>query len=126
LPVFYGDLSVATTFSPRDWHVHELHKAVDQNQASPQQGPAWRRLRDFRNLCAGHPARRSIGVPGAQRTFMGRSFGKYDAIMYELWDANTRQSKYPTVNLRQMINDYDKEASSVLDAVLSNMKSRWP
>lgn len=24
LPMFYGELSVATTLSPRDWHVHEL------------------------------------------------------------------------------------------------------
>jgi uncharacterized protein involved in response to NO len=24
LPVFYGELTVATTLSPRDWHVHEL------------------------------------------------------------------------------------------------------
>ena len=24
LPMFYGELSVATAFSPRDWHVHEL------------------------------------------------------------------------------------------------------
>jgi uncharacterized protein involved in response to NO len=24
LPVFYGELSLATAFSPRDWHVHEL------------------------------------------------------------------------------------------------------
>lgn len=24
LPIFYGELSVETTFSPRDWHVHEL------------------------------------------------------------------------------------------------------
>jgi uncharacterized protein involved in response to NO len=24
LPMFYGELSVATSFSPRDWHVHEL------------------------------------------------------------------------------------------------------
>ena len=24
LPVFYGELSLATTFVPRDWHVHEL------------------------------------------------------------------------------------------------------
>lgn len=24
LPMFYGDLSAATVFSPRDWHVHEL------------------------------------------------------------------------------------------------------
>src|SRR4051812_28789943 len=24
LPMFYGELSVASAFSPRDWHVHEL------------------------------------------------------------------------------------------------------
>lgn len=24
LPVFYGELALATTFSPRDWHIHEL------------------------------------------------------------------------------------------------------
>ena len=24
LPLFYGELTLATTFSPRDWHVHEL------------------------------------------------------------------------------------------------------
>ncbi|WP_395711706.1 NnrS family protein [Reyranella sp.] len=24
LPIFYGELSLATAFSPRDWHVHEL------------------------------------------------------------------------------------------------------
>jgi uncharacterized protein involved in response to NO len=24
LPMFHGELSIATTFSPRDWHVHEL------------------------------------------------------------------------------------------------------
>jgi uncharacterized protein involved in response to NO len=24
MPMFYGELSLATAFSPRDWHVHEL------------------------------------------------------------------------------------------------------
>jgi len=24
LPMFYGELALATAFSPRDWHVHEL------------------------------------------------------------------------------------------------------
>src|SRR5260370_41367671 len=24
LPVFYGELSLATMFAPRDWHVHEM------------------------------------------------------------------------------------------------------
>ena len=24
LPMFHGELSLATAFSPRDWHVHEL------------------------------------------------------------------------------------------------------
>ena len=57
---------------------------------------------------------------------MGRSFGNYDAIRYELWDASTGQTTHPVFNLRQMINNYDVEASAALNAVLSCMKSKWP
>ncbi len=57
---------------------------------------------------------------------MGRSFGNYDRIQYELWDASTGQTTHPVIDLRQMINRYDAEASVVLKGVLSTMKSKWP
>jgi hypothetical protein len=98
----------------------ELHQAVAQGR--PQQGLAWKELRTLRNQCAGHPANRQNG----QRTFMGRSFGKYAAIQYECWDARTRKTTYPRVDLRRMINDYDAEATGILDDILLEMKRRWP
>jgi hypothetical protein len=61
-----------------------------------------------------------------QRAFMGRHFGKYDSITYELWDANTNQTTHPTFNLRKMLSQYDSEASAVLGDVLASMIRRWP
>ena len=104
----------------------ELHKAVIGRVPSVQSSWSWSKLRETRHRLAGHPAKRTHGVPGTQRAFMGRSFGSYEDIRYELWDASTRQITHPTINLRQMIIDYDKEASTILSNVLSDMKSRWP
>ena len=104
----------------------EIHRVVVGS--GPQIGgeSPWMKLRDFRNLCAGHPANRQHGVLAPQRTFMGRSFGNYDDLMYELWDATTGKTTHPVVNLRQMINDYDVQAGGILRFVLASMRTRWP
>jgi hypothetical protein len=106
--------------------IFQLHKAVIGNIPAIPKGSAWDKLRDTRHLCAGHPANRSYGVPAPQRTFMGRTFGNYDRITYEMYDAHTDTRTHPTFDLRQMINDYDIQAGDVLDSVLSAMRSRWP
>ncbi|NTG86367.1 hypothetical protein G6L15_09470 [Agrobacterium rhizogenes] len=106
--------------------IFQLHKAVIGNTPAIPKGSAWDNLRDIRHLCAGHPANRSQGVPAPQRTFMSRSFGNYNHIKYELYDAQTRATTHPTFDLRQMINDYDTQASNVLGNVLSTMIAKWP
>ena len=105
--------------------IFQIHRAVVGS--APQPGSSWSRLRNIRHLCAGHPANRSRGVRDPpKRTFMGRSFGGYEEIQYEMWDAATDTSTHPVFNLRKMITDYDLEAKQVLDTVLSTMKSKWP
>jgi len=106
--------------------IFQIHQAIVGNTPTIQRGSSWEKLRNTRHLCAGHPANRSHGVPAPQRTFMGRSFGGYDQIKYELWDAATGTSTHPVFNLRQMINDYDLEACAILDTVLLTMTSNWP
>jgi hypothetical protein len=106
--------------------IFQVHEAVVGSTPKIRSGSAWKQLRDTRHLCAGHPAKRTHGVPAPQRTFMSRSFGNYDRIQYELWDASTGATTHPSFNLRQMINRYDAEASVVLDGVLSAMKAKWP
>ena len=104
----------------------ELYKAIlGVGARIPAEG-AWRVIRRTRDLCVGHPANRSRGVPAAQRTFMGRMFGDYERIQYELWDAKSRETTHPAFNLRELINSYDDEASHVLSSILGHMKAQWP
>jgi hypothetical protein len=106
--------------------ISELHRVLVGNQPIIQPNSVWHELRNFRNVCAGHPANRARGVPAPQRTFMARSFGSYNSVTYELWDASSQKTTHPTFNLRRMIDDYDKQASQILQDVLTTMKARWP
>jgi hypothetical protein len=106
--------------------IRELHKAVIGDEPLIKQLSAWQALRDKRNLCAGHPANRSQHMPSPQRTFMGRNFGTYRNIQYELWDANAGETTHPQFDLGTLLHDYDAEASQLLGAVLDHMKMRWP
>jgi len=106
--------------------VSELYRVVKGSKLMISKSSAWTKLRNVRNACAGHPANRTVGVSAPQRTFMGRSFGGYDQVTYELWQVGGAQPTHPTFNLRQMINDYDGEAGAILQGVLAAMKSKWP
>jgi hypothetical protein len=87
---------------------------------------AWKQLRDLRTQCAGHPANRSRGVPKPQRSFMGRMRRTYANVTYEMWDAHTRKTTHPSVNLGKLIDSYDIEASQTLGVILQTMKFKWP
>jgi hypothetical protein len=87
---------------------------------------SWQAIRDMRNLCAGHPAKRSVGVPKTQRAFMGRDFGDYPNIQYELWEDGSARPTHPSFNLHQMIENYEPEAAQMLGGVLAALKTRWP
>lgn len=100
----------------------ELHKAIVGPPPQIQKGPNWSAIRDIRNTCAGHPAHSNA----TQRTFLGRRFGTYAGITYELWDAKTQQSTYPTFNLAAMIKAYDAEAAIILNTVFDALKTKWP
>lgn len=106
--------------------IFELHRVVVGSLPLIKPSSAWSQLRDTRNVCAGHPANRAHGVPAPQRSFMGRSFGNYNHVTYEMWDAATKETTHPTFNLRKMIGEYDKEGSQILVGVLTAMKSKWP
>jgi hypothetical protein len=104
--------------------IFELHWAAIGSYPEIGADSAWSRIREARHACAGHPANRSKGLPAPQRAFMGRMFGSYNCIEYELWDAGTGKTTFPTFNLRQMICDYDLDASVLLEAVLLQIKSK--
>jgi hypothetical protein len=104
--------------------ITELHKVIVGNK--PKVGPAWSKLRNLRHLTTGHPANRSQGVPGMQRTFMGRQGRTYERVEFEVWDAATQDRRHPSINLGQLIDAYEIEASGILSDILTAMKARWP
>ena len=87
---------------------------------------SWLQVRELRNLCAGHPAKkdRPEGEP-ITRTFMGRAFGGYAAIKFEQWK-QVDGTTHPRVNLGALLDSYAVEAGAQLADVLAEMKTRWP
>ncbi len=87
---------------------------------------SWLEVREFRNVCAGHPAKKdkSRHTP-LTRTFMGRGFGNYDTITYEQWQHGTGTT-HPHVRLGALFDAYAVEAEVELAAILAAMKGRWP
>ena len=92
---------------------------------------AWREIRDFRNLLVGHPANKSSGpkVLGARspmRSFMGRQEKTYSDLTYELWDGGAQKVSHPRVDLGNMIDAYEAEASDHLEVILAHIRREWP
>lgn len=87
---------------------------------------AWCEIRELRNICAGHPARkhRPKTKPLA-RSFMGRMFGDYSSLKYEKWEAGIGTT-YPEVKLGALLDAYAAEAEASLADVLAAMRTRWP
>ena len=104
--------------------IHELHLVIAGARPILPPNSAWASLREVGKTCGGQVAN-GKAAPATPRTFMGRSFGKYERITYELWEVGGRV-RHPTFNLRRMIHDYDDEAGHILQGVLVTMRLRWP
>lgn len=104
--------------------IFELYWVVTGGKLEANHYPARAELRELRNLCAGHPARREHKLPLAM-AFMARGFGRYDQISYEKWEEGVGTT-FPKVNLGDFIDKYIVEACEQLANIFAEMKSRWP
>jgi hypothetical protein len=102
----------------------QLADALGAPKSSP--GRAWEAIRDFRNVLAGHPAKKTSRAKGPLRAFMGRQQKSYSELTYELWDAAADRISHPQINLGSMIEDYEAEACDHLSAILEHMCQAWP
>lgn len=106
--------------------INEIYKVVvgQALDAKAKNLESWLEVRELRNFCAGHPARKDRGSP-LTRTFMGRRFGGYAMITYEKWQEGAGTT-YPRVPLGALLGAYAVEAEAQLAYILRAMKSRWP
>lgn len=87
---------------------------------------SWSNIRNLRNICAGHPAKRDRPKGRALvRSFMGRMFGNYDSFKYEQWEQGVGRT-HPEVELGGLIDAYAIEAEAKLLEILEAMRERWP
>jgi len=114
----------------------ELYWAINGKNLNTKNLKAWKKIREIRNICAGHPAK--IDRPhnkAIKRTFMGRSFGDYSSFYYEQWEKPKSSTKsknplenitHPEIKLGKIIDEYSEEASNKLKEILQSMKKQWP
>ncbi len=114
----------------------ELYWAINGENPNWNDLRSWKQIREIRNICAGHPARkdRPRDKP-LKRTFMGRSFGNYSSFHYEQWQRPMSSPKsnnildnvtHPEIKLGKLIDEYSEEARSKLVEILQSMKKQWP
>ncbi|WP_127091672.1 hypothetical protein [Aquabacter cavernae] len=108
-----------------------LELAAALGSPKPSTGKSWKAIRDFRNVLAGHPAKKisgcnPLGAKPTLRAFMGRQQKSYRELIYEVWDASAEQITHPQANLGAMIGAYEAEAADHLAKILDHMRRSWP
>lgn len=114
----------------------ELYWAINDVKLNWNDLRSWKKIREIRNICAGHPAKKDRPSDKPRmRTFMGRSFGNYSSFHYEQWEKpmSTPKSnnifgniKHPEIKFGKLIDEYSEEATNKLIKILQSMKKRWP
>ena len=102
----------------------EMHFAVtdEEIKADKMGGDGWAKIRDFRNKAVGHPTRKDHGKDNRVfKTVTGRQAKSYDRItmMIEIDGKRT----HPTINLEQMLDDYDREGAKILRVMFDKLRS---
>lgn len=87
---------------------------------------AWSQVRELRDICAGHPAKKDKprGAP-VRRTFMPLHFGSYDEIWHEQGEQGVGTT-HPRVRFGALLDAYAEEVERLLSEILARMKERWP
>lgn len=89
-------------------------------------GPKWKEIRDFRNLCGGHPVSKGKKEGSKERAFMGRSFGDYNEVKIEVWNEKKKKREFKKIRLGKLIDDYSNEAANLMRDIVNLMPNKWP
>ncbi len=89
-------------------------------------GPKWKEIRDFRNLCAGHPVNKGKKEGLKERAFMGRSFGDYNEVKIEVWNEKKKKREFRKIKLANLIDEYSIEAAALMKDIINLLPSKWP
>jgi len=103
--------------------INELHYALIGTRISKldlAKMPAQQELRELRNLTAGHPTNKSVGESRTKRISIRRQAMSYECIAYV--ERSSKVSSHKTMNLGQLLDNYDKEAATMMQSLFEQLK----
>lgn len=105
---FWGVLQAAVVQQDA---IKELHYAVTNEGQLPAGAvrPAWKELRELRNLAVGHPTKRRDGT----RSVSGREGKTYERIPLQVWQKDGT-GRFDFLRLGELLDRYDAEAAHVM------------
>lgn len=105
--------------------ISTLYEALIKASPIIPAGSKWKIIRDFRNLCGGHPVNK--GKDGnRERAFMGRAFGNYKKVKIEVWNQKKKKTEFREIELVNLIDEYSAEAANLLQDIVSLLPIKWP
>ncbi len=109
--------------------ITNLHSLFSDFKIEKKDTIHWNEIRGLRNSFIGHPSKSEFDKNiGLQYSFIGRQPISYSHFTYENYQAKNHNNSdpfsaisHPRINLGEMIDDYEKEAVSILKKIRSNI-----
>ena len=104
--------------------IKEMRYALTGNREIKRLGPAWKKMRDLRNLFAGHPTfnGRSSDAGEIRRSVIARQQMSYTRIRVTILCHSSRS--HETLAIGRLLDEYDTEAACLIKAFLDKLKKQ--
>lgn len=91
-----------------------LTKSVNSNPPKN-----WKRIRDLRNMSAGHPVEYNYG---SKSVFLSRVALVNNSVQLLVWNNTTNKDRFKDVNITQLYKGYITEANTILREIKRGIK----
>ena len=81
--------------------IRQLHRTLVGTDLQPDSGPAWKTIRDLRNLTVGHPLAKKDKAR-TKRCFVSRSTMHTGGFQLVIWNSDKGQNEFEDVDLEHL------------------------
>lgn len=105
--------------------ISEIYQIFVKKKLNPATDSNWMKIRNLRNLTAGHPIKKTSGGKGLQRCFISRVTISEKGFQLIIWNKNKDKDELEKVDLSSLYDAYKLEAIEYLEEVYQTMVERW-
>ncbi len=104
--------------------IRQLNRVFLGSDLHPDSDSAWGKIRDVRNLTAGHPIENKHKV-GTKRSFISRVTIRTEGFQILIWNSDKEQNEFKDVDLQSLYKQYKLEAVKHLESITKGQIKRW-